>query len=671
MAQTNCGLQIIHGVLNITIESDQVIITTNSLPATERYVAPSIMSSANHDIDATINPSYDGNNNIDQFQLLLATHSSTDILALESAKRLLPSNFPLISTIDLTELKNEDDMSIMLSQKIVEAHSKRVAIIVRLLGRGVPGFQFLLDYAKKHHHDLIVVSGIAGSYEPDLTAMCTVSTDVINTVIKYFHADGYAHNMANMLRYLADHLFVLGYGYDVPMTQPNHGLYHPSISSSDADQAEVIANFIQKCEIAKENNTPTVCVIFYRCHYLSGNTSFVDAVIDELEVQGMHAIGLFTESLRDDEPCKNVNGKSIERFPTAFTYLLDDSGNCLVDVLVSTMAFAMGEVNPDGPTLGNWSTAAIEALNVPVLQAINSVGTREEWESSARGLNPLDTAMNVAIPEFDGRIITVPISFMAPQDETNNVRYYESVDNRVELLAKQAARWGRLRTKPNIEKKIAFILTNSSGKAQRIGDAVGLDTPASLMKVFEAMQAVGYDFGSEELPPDGDKLIQSLIDRCSYDEVILTEQQLANAAGRVPSKVYKKMFETLPDKQKDHMTKQWGSPPGIAYVHDDAIALSGLEFGNIFMALQPPRGYGMDPDKIYHTPDLPPPHNYYALYKWLRDEWKCDAIVHMGKHGTLEWLPGKGGELSYLQFRNKQLKRYCLLTGKLQFCRIF
>ena len=598
--------------------------------------------------------------NMDRFKLLLLTHSSTDILALESAKRLLPPNFPAISTIDLTELKDDGDMLNALNANISQPQQQheerrgakeenasvilRVVIVVRLLGRGVPGFQSLLTYAHANEYDLIVVSGIAGSNEPDLTAMCTVSTDVINQVILYFHADGYACNMVNMLKYLADTLLRCGFGYDKPMSMPNHGLYHPRYASGNS--SENIAMYMKECENDK-NNKATVGVIFYRCHYLSGNTSFVDALIDEIEALGCNAIGLFTESLRDDQPCDNVNGQSIERFPTALTHLLnDESGKFLVDVLVSTMAFAMGEVNPDGPTLGNWCIAAIEALNVPVLQAINSVDTREEWEKSARGLNPLDTAMNVAIPEFDGRLITVPISFMAPQDETNNVRYYEPVQDRVEMVAKQAARMGALRKKPNSEKKIAFVLTNSSGKAQRIGDAVGLDTPASLMRVFEAMIQSGYDFGCEALPPDGDKLIQALIDRCSYDEIVLTEYQLTNAAGRVPTELYKKMFESLPTKQKDHMVDQWGPPPGIAYVHNDAISLSGLEFGNVFMALQPPRGYGMDPDKIYHMPDLPPPHNYYALYSWLRTEWKADAIVHMGKHGTLEWLPGKGVGLS-------------------------
>ncbi len=507
---------------------------------------------------------------------------------------MLPLDYPPIETVDLCSLKVDNDMLDAINEKLL-CNDTEMLIIVRLLGRGVPGFQHLLDHARKHNHYLIVVSGIPGSFEPDLTAMCNdVSVDTINEVMKYFHADGCANNMNNMMRYLADHLFKLGYEYNPAVTMPDHGLYHPKF-----DGADDTAMYLQDC--FENSGKPTVAIIFYRCHYLSGNRAFVDALLDELEVLGVNSIGLFTETLRAAEPIDNVNGLAVERFPTALTYLLHQAtGKCMVDVLISSMAFAMGEVNPDGPTLGNWSAEGIKALNVPVIQAINSVGTYNEWNESSRGLNPLDTAMNVAIPEFDGRIISLPVSFMAPVDETNSVQYYEPVVDRVVQVAKQATKLATLRHKTNSEKRIAFMLTNSSGKAERIGDAVGLDTPASIMKVFEAMKAAGYDFGEDSsLPSDGDELIQNLVDRCSYDEIYLTEQQLANAAGHVQREVYQTLFDKLPQKQRDSIVDQWGKPPGEAYVHNDAIALAGLEFGNIFMALQPPRGYGMVSRSLY------------------------------------------------------------------------
>ena len=212
-------------------------------------------------------------------------------------------------------------------------------------------------------------------------------------------------------------------------------------------------------------------------------------------------------------------------------------------------------------------------------------------------------------------------------------------------VAGLAAKTAALRRKPNAQKRVAFILTNSPGKAARIGNAVGLDAPASLIRFFAAMREAGYRV--DDVPADGDALIHALIDRCSYDETILTSRatgQRRRAGCRWSSTP--RWFDELPETLKRGMAEQWGPPPGEAYVHDGAIALAGLELGNVFLALQPPRGYGMDPNAIYHQPDLPPPHNYYALYRWLRDVWGADAVVHFGKHGTLEWLPGKGVGLS-------------------------
>jgi len=207
-----------------------------------------------------------------------------------------------------------------------------------------------------------------------------------------------------------------------------------------------------------------------------------------------------------------------------------------------------------------------------------------------------------------------------------------------------AARFARLRAVPNAEKRVAFMFTNSSSKAAQIGNAVGLDAPASLMRILDAMRLDGYDVGT--LPESGTALIHDLVARCSYDEIYLTGEQLANAAGRVPAAQYAGWFAELPADMRARMVKQWGEAPGEAYVHNGELAFAGLELGNTFVALQPPRGYGMDPDAIYHQPDLPPTHHYFALYRWLRDVWGADAIVHVGKHGTMEWLPGKGVGLS-------------------------
>eukprot|EP01037_Dinobryon_pediforme_P028873 gene28873-32311_t len=305
----------------------------------------------------------------------------------------------------------------------------------------------------------------------------------------------------------------------------------------------------------------------------------------------------------------------------------------------------MGEITPGAPTPAGWSVSALERLNVPVLQAMTSGMTLQQWQQSSRGMNPLDAAMNVVLPEFDGRIISVPLSFKAQAaGHSGDVVEFQPLADRVERIAGLAARFARLRTLANADKRIAFIFTNSNSKASQIGNAVGLDAPASLMHILEAMRTAGYAIG--DLPESGTALIHALVDRCSYDNIYLTGEQMQHAAARIPAQQYAEWFAELPLELQQKMQTQWGAAPGEAYVHNEHLMLAGIELGNAFVALQPPRGYGMDPDAIYHQPDLPPTHHYYGLYRWLSDEWGADAIVHVGKHGTLEWLPGKGVGLS-------------------------
>ena len=385
---------------------------------------------------------------------------------------------------------------------------------------------------------------------------------------------------------------------------------------------------------------------------MSGNTRFIDALVNALEKRGLNVLPVFTSSLRAGHndavlpsataPCVALPPASMQS--TALRYFSGEQG-AHIDVLINTTAFAMGEITPGGATPAGWSVSVLEQLNVPVLQAITSGMMQHQWKQSARGLNPLDAAMNVVLPEFDGRIITVPLSFKAKASGlSNELIEYEPLQDRVARIAGIASRFARLKRLKNADKRIAFVFTNSNSKASQIGNAVGLDAPASLMRILHAMQAAGYNIGN--LPESGTALIHELIDRCAYDNTYLTTEQLAHAVGRVSAAQYATWFDDLPVEMQQKMTAQWGVAPGEAYVHDGHLALAGIELGNSFVALQPPRGYGMDPDAIYHQPDLPPTHHYYALYRWLRDEWKADAIVHVGKHGTLEWLPGKGVGLS-------------------------
>jgi cobaltochelatase CobN len=562
-------------------------------------------------------------------EILLLSHADTDLLTLRRAMDDLPDGFPQVRMASLNRVKSEEHLAALVDD------GGRVARIVIARVHGgpddLPGWRRLAQYARQTDLRLLLINAV-GPLMPEFAAGSTVPVAVIDRATAYLQAGGVA-NLANLARFAADDLLRTDFGSMPPVGLPQHGLYHP-----DLPRDARITEWLDR----RDPSRPTTGVLFYRAHWLSSNLDFVDALIDALEAAGTNALAVFTDSLR--ETSAGIDGP-VPAWPAAFD-LFYRGDERLIDVLVTTMSFAMAEVR-------DWSRGgtvhALEALDVPVLQAIASGSPRRQWEASPRGLGPLDTAMNVAVPELDGRIITVPVSFKesATSDAggiADDAPRYVPEPDRVARVAGLAAKMAALGRIPNARKRIAVILTNAPGKAARIGNAVGLDAPTSLIRFFAAMSEAGYRL--EDIPPDGDSLIHALIDRCSYDETILTTEQLASAAARVPVERYAAWFDELPETLKRSMIEKWGPPPGEAYVHDEAIALAGLELGNVFLALQPPRGYGMDAAAIYHQPDLPPPHNYYALYRWLRDDWGADAVIHFGKHGTLEWLPGKGVGLS-------------------------
>ncbi|MEM7028387.1 MAG: cobaltochelatase subunit CobN [Chloroflexota bacterium] len=563
-------------------------------------------------------------------EILLLTHADTDLLSLERATQDLPENFPKVRGINLKTLPTQSHVT-----EFIRTELKRTQVIVLRSWGGKQGFEHgfdqLVQFVTQTQKDLICIPGTE-ALDPELTAHSTVSVPVLHDTYQYLHFGG-VENTRQLLYFLADNLLLGGFGYQQPLEQPRHGLYRRS----------------------KQIDGPTIGILFYRSHYLSGNVDFIDALVDEIEAQGASVVPVYTTSLKEQHQDKDQG-----QFPSAFHYFYDEDDVCQIDSLICTISFAMGGINVDGPTQASWNVTALQTLGVPIIQAITSGMSEESWQLSQRGLRPLDVAMNVALPEFDGRIISVPLSFKGNltnghHENGLDAERYIPIKDRVSAVARQALKLANLRHKPNQEKRVAFILTNSPGKADRIGNAVGLDAPASLMTLFAAMQTQGYQIN--DLPEDSDTLLHTLIERCSYDELRLTETQLAQASGRVSVPVYEDWFEALPVSQQTQIQDRWGNPPGEAYVHQDYkgqpehLALAGLELGNVFIALQPPRGYGMDPDAIYHTPDLPPTHNYYALYRWLSTPasdggWGADALVHVGKHGTLEWLPGKGIGLS-------------------------
>jgi cobaltochelatase CobN len=582
-----------------------------------------------------------GDEAIDDGGILFLTQADTDLLAISRIIPQLPGDFPAIYLDNLLRFHSEGEFVDFLARTL-----PRVRVVVARLHGGRSGFRLgfdeLVNQCRAQGKELICISGTA-ELDPELTAVSTAPLPVIHDTYSYLAMSGPA-NVENLFRYLADNLLIGGFGYELPQEQPNHGIYY---HGQLLTQADWLAQVYQP-------ERPTVAILFYRSHWLTGNTHFVDALVAEAEAQSLNPLPVFTYSLKEQDKGR----------PVCFDLLHQpETGEAIPSLLISTMSFALGKVDVDGPTQAGWNVEVLQALGLPILQAITSGMEQDQWLLSTRGLSPLDTAMNVALPEFDGRIGTVPISFKGEatlpsqasdcqsgtcgggcQPSTHarietTISEYVPLPDRIERVVGLAKRLIALRQKANRDKRVAIVLTNAPGKAGKIGNAVGLDTPASLINLLTQMQAEGYQVG--EIPADGDSLFHALIEHGSYDVEYLTEAQIAQADG-VALATYREWFADFPAKNQQQMNARWQDATHEVYQVDDALKFAGLTFGNVLIALQPPRGYGMDPDAIYHQPDLPPTHHYAAFYTWLREIWGADAMIHMGKHGTLEWLPGKG-----------------------------
>ncbi|MFA9272359.1 MAG: cobaltochelatase subunit CobN, partial [Baekduiaceae bacterium] len=285
---------------------------------------------------------------------------------------------------------------------------------------------------------------------------------------------------------------------------------------------------------------------------------------------------------------------------------------------------------------GGWAATALEALDVPVVQALCVTRSRSWWEEGDSGLSPLDAATQVAIPEFDGRIIGGPICF---KERADGVPRYVPDTERCDRLAGLVVRHAKLRTAER--RKVAIILTAFPTKHARVGMAVGLDTPASAIDLLHALRDDGI--AVDDIPADGEALMHALIAAGGHNPEFLTDDLLRAAPLRISADAYLDWYATLPASLRTSMEEQWGPAPGDRYRDPDNgdLIVAGLDLGDVVVLIQPPRGYGDDQVGIYHDPELAPAHHYLAAYRWLRAQWGADAIVHLGKHGTLEWLPGK------------------------------
>ena len=494
-------------------------------------------------------------------------------------------------------------------------------IVVRILG-SAKSWQDGLDAIRAAGVPLVV---LGGEQTPDAELM-SHSTVPVGTAAEahLYLAQGGPANLGQLHAFLSDTVLLTGEGFDAPAVIPEWGY-------SKRRPVE---------------GKPRIGILFYRAHESSGNNQFVHDLADAIDATGEAAgIPIFSSSLR-----------------AAPDDLYDALGT--LDALIVTV-LAAGGTKPGTAQAGGddeaWDVERMKALDIPILQGLCLTWGRDDWEESDEGLSPLDSANQIAIPEFDGRIITAPFSFKE-LDEDGLPRYVADAE-RCARVAGIAVAHARLRHIAPADRKVAVMLSAYPTKHSRIGNAVGLDTPVSAIRLLRAMRDEGYDLGEPGLIPgldplpevegeepdstSGNALIHALIAAGGQDEEWLTTAQLTDSTVRIPADSYKKWIAHLPAELTGAMTEAWGEAPGKLFVNDaDEIVLATLQAGNVVIMIQPPRGFGENPVAIYHDPDMAPSHHYLAAYRWLENEFKANAVVHLGKHGSMEWLPGKNAGLS-------------------------
>ena len=490
------------------------------------------------------------------------------------------------------------------------------AVVVRVLG-GYRAWPDGIDACLASGLPVVVVSGEQAA-DAELMRRSTVPAGIALQTHTYL-AQGGVENLRQLHAFLCDTLLMTGFGFAPPADTPVWGLLDPRCEGCE------------DCVLHRTvDSRPTVAVLYYRAQQLAGNVAYIRAMCTAIKEAGGRPLPIYCTSLRNPEP------ELLELLSTA-------------DAMVVTV-LAAGGARPANVTAGGdddaWDVKHLAALDVPILQGLCLTSSRSRWAESDDGLSPLDVATQVAVPEFDGRIITVPFSFKEIDDD--GLMSYVPDPERCARVAGLAVNHARLRRVAPADKRLALVFSAYPTKHSRIGNAVGLDTPASALALLKALRDSGYRIG--EVPGldagDGDALMHALIERGGQDPDWLTEGQLSGNPIRIPAARYREWFTNLPTDLAEAVTRHWGPPPGELYVDrssdpDGEIVVAAIRSENLVILVQPPRGFGANPVAIYHDPDLPPSHHYLATYLWLRHEFGAHAVVHLGKHGNLEWLPGK------------------------------
>ncbi|QET06041.1 cobaltochelatase subunit CobN [Cupriavidus pauculus] len=547
--------------------------------------------------------------------IVVLSAADTTLSLLASVVPRLGADFPSVRLANQMYLRQPASLDLYVDEVLRHA---RVVVVDHLGGASdwAYGLERLPELARARNQLLVMGSGDLA--EDENLARHGNAPAALSHQLWHYLREGGAGNAEQFFRCIGHHAFGLGEPGLPPQVLPQAALYHRDHGVA------TLADWEHEWCARGLAEAPVVAVLFYRSHLQAGNTEVFDALCAALMDAGMRPLPVALTSLK--EPiCRDV----LQRLCDAHA----------VSVVLNTTAFSAG--TPDGGE----GDGVVIANDAPVLQVILSGGNREDWLADSQGLGTRDIAMHVALPEVDGRIITRAISFKGlayrcPHTEADVVRYQADAE-RVAFVAELARRWCRLRALPNAEKRVALIMANYPASEGRIGNGVGLDTPASVVRILSLLAAEGYTV--EALPADGDALMHALTQGVTND---LDQHAVRPAFQSLAMDRYRAWFASLPAENRHAVIARWGEPEQDPMVRAGRFMIAGVRSGHLFIGIQPARAYGVDDYASYHDAELAPPHGYLAFYLWLREVFAIDAVVHVGKHGNLEWLPGKSVALS-------------------------
>ena len=543
--------------------------------------------------------------------IVLLSSADTDLSLLAAAQQRRRKQDPGAPRLRLAPiLRLAHNFSVDLYMEAV-AHARLV--LARLLGGSAYwpyGVERLVETCRSRGIPLALLPG-DDKADPELAQLSTLKPEQVYRLWRYL-AEGGPANADNLLRY-AGSLIGCQTQWAEPAALLRAGLYWPERTLPRLD--EITALWRGTGGIAP--------VLFYRALVQSGNTAPVDALVQALSARRLRPLPIFLQSLKDGESTTLI-ADLFEAAPPA--------------VILNATGFSVGAGGVEDP---------LAKADCPILQVVFAGSDEESWRSGTRGLGPRDLAMNVALPEIDGRILSRAVSFKAPlgrDPETEaDLIGYEPVADRIAFVADLARNWARLRARSPAERRIALVLANYPNRDGRIGNGVGLDTPASVITILQRLAEAGYRIA--DAPSDPEELIHRLLDGPTNGHRGGPAEESLSFAD------YSGFFATLPAAVQSAVTDRWGATERDPFFRPGRLdcgrfAIPGFRAGNVAVLVQPARGYNIDPKSTYHDPALLPPHNYFAVYAWLADEFRADAVIHLGKHGTLEWLPGKALALS-------------------------